>query len=205
MDEMKKVLVKQAHLVWIASIYNIGIGFFISGFNPIAQSISEVALEAPFFAYTHRLADIVIGISMCLFAVAVYLLHPKKLTLSMVSIMLLGASMISAGVWTLESPLHLLYGLSIFMIIIPVVFALEFNWMLNSDKFLNFCLLLSFIHVLMFWLIYAGFIPNEYNGLIQRIWAIPTMGWFGWAAHILFQAQAANKSLNADASDAGAS
>ena len=36
----------------------------------------------------------------------------------------------------------------------------------------------------MFWLIYAGFI-QEYNGLIQRIWAVPTMGWFGYASLVL--------------------
>jgi len=39
----------------------------------------------------------------------------------------------------------------------------------------------------MFWAIYAGFIPQEYNGLIQRLWAIPTMGWYGVAAHVLLQ------------------
>jgi hypothetical protein len=37
----------------------------------------------------------------------------------------------------------------------------------------------------MLWLIYAGFIPQEINGFIQRLWAILTMGWFGIAAYKL--------------------
>lgn len=196
-EKMKDILLKQTHLVWIVSIYNIGIGFFISGFNPIAKSISHVALEAPFFAYTHRTADVVIGVSMCLFAFVAQAQHKSRISLASVSIFLLGASMISAGIWTLESRLHLLYGLSIFMILVPVAFALEFKSKIDSPAFLNFCVLMSFIHASMFWLIYAGFIPSEYNGLIQRIWAIPTMGWFGWAAHVLIQ-QAANKPSQSD-------
>ncbi|OUL57260.1 DUF998 domain-containing protein [Pseudoalteromonas ulvae] len=191
---MKDILLRQTHLVWIVSIYNISIGFFISGFNPISKSISHVALEAPFYAYSHRAADIIIGASMCFFAITIQYRHQYKLTLAALSIFLLGVSMISAGIWTLESKLHLLYGLSIFMIIIPVAFALEFEAKHLSTSFYNFCLALSFIHVTMFWLIYAGFIPSEYNGLIQRIWAIPTMGWFGCAAHILMQ-KPANKAF----------
>ena len=100
---MNSILLKQTHLVWIFSIYNIGIGFFITGFNPIAKSISHVALEAPFFAYTHRIADIVIGFSMCLFAFVAQRLHRSRITLATLSIFLFGVSMISAGIWTLES------------------------------------------------------------------------------------------------------
>ena len=192
---MINISLKQAHLVWLVSIINIGIGFVISGFNPIAQSISEVALEAPVFAYTHRLADIVIGLSMCVFGVALNALSYKKISFSMISIGLLGVSMVSAGIWTLESPLHLLYNLSIFMIIIPVVFALEFREEIESSSFETFCLATTFVHVFVFWCIYAGFIPQEYNGLVQRVWAILTMGWFGVAAHLLIQGISANKQI----------
>lgn len=184
---MIQALLRQAHLIWLASIVNIGIGFFIPGFNPIAQSISEVALEAPGFAYTHRLADIVIGVSMIGFGVALNALSSRRVTLSMISVTLLGLSMASAGIWTLESPLHLLYNLSIFMILVPVSCALELKDVLCSRRFEAVCLLVSFIHGLVFWCIYAGFIPVEYNGLIQRIWAVIGMGWFGVSAYVLTQ------------------
>ena len=190
---------RQAHLIWLFSIVNIGIGFIITGFNPLVQSISEVALEAPVFAYTHRFADIAIGLSMCIFGVALIAQTSKKISFSVISICLLGLSMISAGVWTLESPLHLLYNLSIFMIIIPVVFALEFKENIESPSFETFCLTTSFVHVFVFWCIYAGFIPQEYNGLIQRTWAILTMGWFGVAAHLLIQGMSVNDEIRSTA------
>lgn len=175
------MVIKQAHIIWIASIVNIGLGFVIPDFNVLAKSISHVALEAPIFAYTHRTMDIVIGLSMCVFAFSLLKMSPSKISMASLTTFLLGCSMISAGIWTLDSPLHLLYNLSIFMILIPVCTALEFKNVIKSTSFEACCVLLSFLHVAMFWLIYAGFIPSEYNGLVQRLWAVPTMGWFGYA------------------------
>ncbi len=189
-------LIKQAHIVWIASIVNIGLGIIIPDFDFISKSISYVALEAPIYAYTHRAADIVIGLSMCGFAFGVLRISRNMFSSASLSAFLFGISMISAGIWTLETPLHLLYNLSIFMIILPVAFALEFKNSIKSQFFENICVAVTVLHVLMFWLIYAGFIPQEFNGLIQRLWAIPTMGWFGVAAHILLTCKyLANKSI----------
>ncbi|PWK51819.1 DUF998 domain-containing protein [Pleionea mediterranea] len=185
MTHINSLLIRQAHLIWIVSVINIGLGVFIPGFDFFAKSISHVALEAPVFAYTHRVADIVIGVSMCVFALGSQVISPNRFSVSMLSTFLLGISMISAGIWTLESPLHLLYNLSIFMIIVPMAFALEFKNTIKSAAFENFSVAVTLLHVFMFWMIYAGFIPAEFNGLIQRIWAIPTMGWFGITAYML--------------------
>jgi len=181
------VLVRQAHLIWIVSIVNVALGFFISGFNPFAQSISAVGLQAPPFAYTHRVADIVIGVSMCAFGIGLLLRSRMKAVFSMVAIGLLGASFVSAGIWTMKSPLHLLYNLSIYLVLVPVVCALELKEIIGSRRFEVFCLAASFIHVFMFWCIYAGFIPREFDGLVQRIWTIVVMGWFGVAAHVVWR------------------
>ncbi|MBO2675962.1 DUF998 domain-containing protein [Shewanella algae] len=198
MNFFTKASVKQAHLIWIASIINIGLGFVIPGFDVFAKSISHVALEEPVFAYTHRIADIMIGISMCFFAIGIQLTSPSRISFSMASVLLLGLSMISAGIWTLETPLHLLYNLSIFMIIAPLSFSLEFKNIIKSPSFELFSAAVSFLHVFMFWLIYAGFIPSEINGLVQRMWAVPTMGWFGIAAYMLGSRQfLANNSMHA--------
>lgn len=182
-------LIKQAHIVWVASIVNIGLGIIIPGFDVFAKSISFVALEAPIYAYTHRGADIVIGLSMCCFAFGVLRTTQSRFSSASLSSFLFGVSMVSAGIWTLESPLHLLYNLSIFMIIVPIAVALEFKNIVQSQIFENACVAVTVLHVLIFWLIYAGFIPQEYNGLVQRLWAIPTMGWFGVAAYFLLAHQ----------------
>lgn len=178
-------LIRQAHIIWLASVVNIGIGGIIPGFDVFAKSISHVALEAPIYAWTHRGADIVIGLSMCLFSLGLLRQSESRFSAAALSTLLLGLSMISAGIWTLETPLHLLYNLSIFMIIVPIAFALEYKNVIRSRTVENVCVALTLLHVLMFWLIYAGFIPQELNGLIQRLWAIPTMGWFGFAAYHL--------------------
>jgi len=192
-------LVKQAHIIWIASIVNIGIGVIIPDFDFVAKSISYVALEAPIYAYTHRIADIVIGLSMCGFSFAMQNLSQNRFSTAMLATSLFGISMISAGIWTLETPLHLLYNLSIFMVIAPMAFALEFKNIIKSRAFESFSVAVTVLHVFMFWLIYAGFIPQEINGLVQRVWAIPTMAWFGVAAHMLILCLfSANKSFKSD-------
>lgn len=193
-------MIKQTHIVWIASIVNIGLGIIIPNFDYFSKSISYVALEAPIYAYTHRTADIVIGLSMFCFAIGVLRTSQSKFSPTALSSFLFGISMVSAGIWTLESPLHLLYNLSIFMIMLPIAFALEFKNSIKSNSFENVCIAVTVLHILMFWLIYAGFIPQEFNGLIQRLWAIPTMGWFGMATHFLLSCRySANKQFQATA------
>ena len=186
-SRMTRLLLKQAHLIWVVSILNIGIGFAIPGFDPLTQVISEVALEAPAFAYTHRVADIVIGLAMCGFGVGLSLLSRGQAPFSLLANGLLGASFISAGIWTMASPLHLLYNLSIFMIVVPMTCALELKSVLASRQFERLCLAVSFVHVLMFWCINAGFVPDSIDGLVQRAWSAVLMGWFGIAAHWLLQ------------------
>ena len=187
MDRLSYWLLKQSHLIWIVSIINIGLGLVIPDFNTTRQTISEVALEAPVFAITHRLADVVIGLSMCGFAIGIARITPSRLSSAALTAFLFGIGMISAGIWTLESPLHLLYNLSIVMIALPIALALEFKTERQPTVFETLCVTMTLVHTLMFWLIYAGFIPHDYNGLIQRLWAAPTMAWFGLAAHWLLQ------------------
>lgn len=83
-----------------------------------------------------------------------------------------------------------------FMIIVPMAFVLDFKNVLKSSSFKSFSVAVTVLHVFMFWLIYAGFIPQEFNGLIQCLWAVPTMGWFSVAAHMLILHQfSVNKSI----------
>lgn len=180
-----EILLKQAHIIWIAAIINISLGFFIDGYDPISQTMSQVSMEAPAIAFIHRLAIVVIGISICGFGVALHLLINRKYSFSLFANLLFGASLISAGIWTLESPLHLLYNLYLIMILVPVACALECREILNSKTFDNQCLFLVLIHIAMFWLIDEDFISRNYEGLAQRLWMIPTMGWFGVASLLL--------------------
>ena len=97
MNQTTYIAIKQAHIIWIASIFNIGIGFIIPGFDVLAKSISHVALEAPIFSITHRTLDVIIGVSMCVFALGLFRISTYKISAAAVTTFLLVCSMISAG------------------------------------------------------------------------------------------------------------
>jgi hypothetical protein len=173
--------VKQAMLIPAFAFYNIFIGLFVSGYSVSTQRISELALEADFFAYSHRLADLLIGLSMCVFAVAC--LSTAKAKFTFITMFLFGLTWIFAGIFILTSPLHDIYGLTTLLIIVPVLFALEMREFYRSKKFQDFSVLVTLIHVIFFWFFNYGFMPVEYKGITQRVWVAITLLWYGVAAY----------------------
>jgi hypothetical protein len=182
---MTRRLVWCGHLVWILMAGNALLGFVVPGFHPLAQTISEVALAAPGFAWTHRVLDVLVGLAMCSFAAGLQCAVRKRISLAALATGALGVAFASAGVWTLESGLHLLYNLSIIQIIVPIAQALEFKDDIRSTRYETYSLLVSFFHLLMLWALGAGFVPLPWLGLAQRVWAIVMVSWFGVAAHLL--------------------
>lgn len=184
MNKNYLLAVKQAMLIPAFAFYNIFIGLFVSGYNITSQHISELALEAEFFAYSHRLTDILIGLSMCLFAFACLSLAKAKFTfLTMFSF---GMTWIFAGIFIMNSPLHDIYGLTTILMVVPVIFVLEMQEFYVSVKFKNFSILVTLIHVAFFWAFDKGLMPIEYKGITQRVWVAITLMWYGVAAYQVF-------------------
>ena len=196
MSKRNLLFVKQAMLIPAFALYNIFIGLFVSGYSVVSQHISELALEAQFFAYSHRITDILIGVSMCLFAQACLSIAKAKFTfLTMFSF---GITWIFAGIFILNSPLHDVYGLTTILLIVPVIFALEMREIYASKNFQNFCVLVSLTHVVFFWFFSYGFMPVEFKGVTQRVWVAITLLWYGVAAYKVYSV--ANKRINRDSS-----
>ncbi|WP_105169998.1 DUF998 domain-containing protein [Pseudoalteromonas sp. T1lg23B] len=194
MNKNNLLAIKQAMLIPVFAFYNIFVGLLVSGYSVVTQHISELALEAQFFAYSHRLADVLIGLSMCLFAIACLSIARAKFTfLTMFSF---GITWIFAGIFILGSPLHDLYGLTTILIVVPVLFALEMNDYYSSKNFQNFCVLITLIHIVFFWFFSYGFMPIEYKGVTQRVWVAITLVWYGLAAYQVVSV--ANKKINKD-------
>ncbi|WP_338791776.1 hypothetical protein [Bernardetia sp. MNP-M8] len=147
---MKKdvFLIKQAFIIPVLAVINIILGLFVSGYDVASQRISELALETPSIAYTHRILDIIIGISMCIFAVQVFKL--VKAYFSLLTIFAFGLTWIFAGVFILTSPLHDIYGLTNVLIIIPLIFVIEYREVLKSKYFVTYSILTSLIHIIFF-------------------------------------------------------
>ena len=194
MNKNHVLAIKQAMLIPALALYNIFIGLFVSNYSVISQHISELALAAPFFSYTHRLADILIGLSMCIFSVICLSVAKAKFTF--ITMFAFGITWIFAGIFILTSPLHDVYGLTTILIVVPVLFALEMQDYYSSKNFKNFCVLVTLIHIVFFWFFSYGFMPIEYKGVTQRFWVAITLIWYGIAAYQVVTV--ANKKINKD-------
>ncbi|WP_340677147.1 DUF998 domain-containing protein [Paraglaciecola sp.] len=146
MSKNHLLTIKQVILIPVFAFYNIFVGLLVSDYSVVSQHISELALEAQFFAYSHRLADILIGLSMCLFAIACLSIARAKFTF--LTIFVFGITWIFAGIFILTGPLHDVYGLTTVLIVVPVLFALEMRDYYSSKNFQNFCVLVTLIQVL---------------------------------------------------------
>ncbi|NAS30510.1 DUF998 domain-containing protein [Flavobacteriaceae bacterium R38] len=173
-------LSKQAYIIPVLAIVNITLGLFVSGYDVTSQRISELALETPFIAYTHRIADIIIGISMCIFALQAF--SVVKGYFSLLTILAFGLTWIFAGVFILTSPLHDIYGLTTVLIIIPLIFVIEYREVLKSNYFQTYSIITSLIHIIFFWFFNYGFFSQDNVGITQRVWVFITLIWFGVAA-----------------------
>jgi len=173
------LLLKQAYVIPVLAIVNISLGLFVSGYDVVSQRISELALETPFISYTHRITDIIIGISMCVFALQIF--RVVKGYFSLFTIFAFGLTWVFAGIFILTSPLHDIYGLTTILIIIPLIFVIEYKEVLKSNYFQTYSIITSLIHVIFFWFFNYGFFSQEKVGITQRVWVFITLIWFGVA------------------------
>lgn len=169
-----------ATLIPVFALYNIFVGLLLPDYSLISQHISELALEAPFFAYSHRFTNILIGISMCCFSLLC--LSLARAWFTFLTMFAFGLTWIFAGIFILTSPLHDLYGLTHVLIVVPAIFALEMRNVYQSEGFQRFSILVTLAHVLFIWFLNYGFLPVEYKGISQRAWDAITLIWYGIAA-----------------------
>jgi len=201
LDKRNLILVKQAMLIPVFALYNIFLDLFLSGYGIEYPYISGLAIDSPFFAYSHRLTDILIGLSMCLFSFACLSIAKAKFTfLTMFSF---GIIWLFDGIFMMKNPLHDVYVLTTILLIVPVVFALEMSEFYASKNFRNFCVLVTVIHVVFFWFLGFGLMPIEYKFIIQRVWVAITLFWYGISAYKMYSV--ANKSSNVDGVNAASS
>ncbi len=179
---MKDVLVKQAFAIPLgAMLLPILVAFFLPGYSSVSQHISEVALLDHPVALIQRGAALVAGVSIALFGAGLFLAKGSKYTA--LAAVFFGASMISNGVFVMGSPLHGLYGLGFFMVLVPAFFAAEIAPTGSSLR--NFSLLVSLIIMLYLWLMLSGFDPRAFRGLTQRIATLVIFGWYAVASYSL--------------------
>jgi hypothetical membrane protein len=157
------------------------IAFFLPGYSSISQHISEVALLDHPVALIQRVAAAVTGTSIAMFGAWLFLAKGSKYTA--IAAVVFGASMISNGIFVMGSPLHGLYGLGFFMVLVPAFFAAEIAPAGSSLR--NISMLVALVIMLYLWLMLSGFDPHAFRGLTQRVATLIIFGWYAVASYSL--------------------
>lgn len=190
MDKRNLLFVKQAMLIPVFALYSILLDQYLSGYGIVYPKISGLELDSPFFNYTHRLADILIGVSLCLFSFSC--LSKAKAKFTFLAMFSFGVIWLLDGFFMMKNPLHDAYVLTAIVVIVPAVFALEMRDFYASKHFRNFCMLVFVIHVVFTWFFYFGLFDFEIADVMQRVWVAITLFWYGLAAYKVYSV--ANKS-----------
>lgn len=183
---MKNFFIKQVMVVpLIAMSIPILIAFFLPGYSSISQHISEVALLDHPIALIQRIAAGVAGASITFFGIFLLLSSASRFTA--LAALAFGISMISNGVFVMGSPLHGLYGLGLFMVLVPAFFASEMARAGSALRQFSMCV--AFLNMLYMWLMLSGFDPEGFRGLTQRLATLMIFGWYAVAAFTMLRAK----------------
>lgn len=190
------ILIKQAVVVPLAAmLVPMLMAFALPGYSSISQHLSELEmLQHPIAAIT-RVASIVSGVSIVLFALGLVLHAPRRFGFTATCASLAGAAMISNGAFVMGNPLHGLYGLALFMALVPACFAAEQG---PDPKLTRLSLAAAVVTMVYFWLQFSGLDPHGFRGLTQRMAVVVMFGWYSVAAYVLSRQGLASPSARAD-------
>jgi len=183
---VKSLLIRQAIVVPItAMLVPILIAFTLPGYSSISQHISETELLRHPIAPIQRFCAGLTGMSIILFGLGAVLTFGRRFQFTALATLLFGSSMISNGVTVMGSPWHGLYGLGVFMGLVPAFFAAEGQGTIQDQRVIQISMGCAVFNLAYMWLMIAGLDPSGYKGLTQRIATVVIMGWYTLAAHAL--------------------
>lgn len=181
---MKLILIRQAIVVpLVAMLAPILIAFTLSGYSSVSQHISEVALLDHPIAIVQRCAATITGLSILLFGIGLVLLAPGNFRFTAVAATAFAASMISNGIVVMGNPLHGLYGLGLFMVLVPAFFAVELPQEWGGRRIRNLSMLAALLNLVYMWLMISGLDPAKLTGLTQRVATVIIFAWYAFAGY----------------------
>jgi hypothetical protein len=186
---VKSLLIRQAVVVPIAAmLLPILLAFTLPGYSSISQHISETELLHHPIAPIQRLCAGLTGASIILFGLGAVLAFGRRFLFTALAALLFGSSMISNGITVMGSPWHGLYGLGLFMSLVPAFFAAEAQATIGDQRVIRISMGCAVFNLAYMWLMIAGLDPPGYKGLTQRIATVVIMGWYTIAAYVLAKA-----------------
>jgi hypothetical protein len=185
-----RFLIYQAMLLPFLWLIPIIIGFMIPDYDSISQHISEIAINESIpvmLASINQISSLAIDVSITLFAIGLVFYEKKGISFTVFIGLVYGVGMLSNSIFPMGSPLHGLYGLPMFSVIIPAIFALEYGNGLNSKVFIKCSIVITILNFIYLWASVVGLDPNEYRGLTQRIAIYVINIWYFFAAYVMYK------------------
>lgn len=187
-DSISKILllpVVMLPLIWVMPFL---LGLSAEGYDSLAQHISELGqnhLSTAKRVFLNTSAFIV-GLASLLFPLGL-LVSDRKVSCTVVFGALYSFGMISNSIFPMGTPLHGMYGLPIFSIMMPLFYLLEHETNESQKWFHQYSLFAAAISLFYLWLMISGLDPNRYQGLTQRIAILVLNFWFAFAAYRLIR------------------
>ncbi|MEO0550024.1 MAG: DUF998 domain-containing protein [Pseudomonadota bacterium] len=180
---MANGLMKAGAIAPVMMIIPMIVGLLVGQHNSLSQHMSELQLLGGWIPWSVRISAGLAGVAIILFAGACCLLRGGfRFSWTGIAAFLFGVGMVSNGVFVMGSPLHGLYGLPIFSILVPAFFVAEFHDRISWKGFIGLSLAASTLSLVYMWILLIGLDPAAYRGLTQRLGTLIIFGWFSIAA-----------------------
>ncbi|HYQ24236.1 DUF998 domain-containing protein [Stenotrophomonas sp.] len=178
---MRALAIRQAiHLPLGAMLAVIVFAFTVPGYSSLSQHLSELGLMLGLPAHVLTACIVINGGAIFLFSLAL-LGWGRRFALTALTSTLFGIAMLSNGLFTTGSPLHGMYSIGIFSILMPLLFLVELGTD-ASARIAWVARVTSLLGMAYLWLMLSGLDPQPWHGLTQRIALLPAFAWYTFAA-----------------------
>jgi hypothetical protein len=184
---VNKLLIRQAfYLPLAAMLVPVVASWLVPGYSSVSQHMSELEMLGGPVAAITRVAAIVSGASIVLFAFGL-LGYSRRYAFTALASVVFGLSMISNGIFVMGSPFHGLFGIGLISVLGPAFFVAESQSMVMQPHTKAWFLAAALLTLLYMWLVFTGLDPLPYHGFTQRLAVIVMFGWYSMASFVLLQ------------------
>jgi hypothetical protein len=180
MSDQPSLLIRQGWVAFAANSVTVLAGLFVPGHDVVSNHMSVLEAGDGLLPLVLRIATVIAGFSVFLFGIGCFRQKGWSWSWAGLTALLFGAGMMSNGIVQMGSPLHGLYGLPIFSVLVPVFFVAERRarvpWLTQVS------LAASFVGLVYMWVLLIGLEPEATSGLTQRLASTVAFGWYALPA-----------------------
>lgn len=179
--EMKRIIFSVTAVFPLAAMLVLMIwSLFVPGYSSVGQELSELDLLHHPIAMASRIVSFIVGLPIVAFGFILLFGKAPRMAFTGASSLLLGASMISTGIFLMGSPLHGLYGVAITLILVPACYAAELPRRNDTRLAVTISLIVAFANLAYLWLMLYH--PDAMRGVTQRMSILIMFGWYSYAS-----------------------